>query len=210
VPAGGSGGGTGGRPRIIRLNRITDPIPDGADLESTTGPASDPVGAPRADSPADLRTNGVLSDDALMGLALDEARHAAAIGEVPVGAVVARNGRVLVRAHNLRETSGDPTAHAEIVALREAARRLGTWHLEGLTLFVTLEPCFMCAGALVNARVERLVFGASDPKAGAVGSLGDVVRDARLNHRLDVTSGVRAGECGEILRDFFAARRRPS
>ncbi len=189
------------RPRIIRLERITDPIPEGAEFEPEselpTGPASDPLAAP-------------LSDDELMVLALEEARRAAAIGEVPVGAVVASNGRVIARAHNRRETTADPTAHAEIVALREAARRLGTWHLEGTTLVVTLEPCFMCAGALVNARVARLVFGAADPKAGAVGSLGDVPRDARLNHRLDVTSGVRSDECGAVLREFFAARRRSS
>ena len=191
------GGEGASRPRIIRLARITDPIPGEDAVESAAGPASDPAAAP-------------LTDEELMRAALDEALRAARIGEVPVGAVVASNGRIVARAHNLRETNADPTAHAEILALREAARKLGTWHLEGLTLVVTLEPCFMCAGALVNARVDRLVFGAPDPKAGAVGSLADVVRDVRLNHRLDVTSGVCADECGAVLREFFAARRRPS
>jgi tRNA(adenine34) deaminase len=143
----------------------------------------------------------------LMAVALDEARTAAAEDEVPVGAVVVRGDEVLARAHNQREADDDPTAHAEILAIREAARRLGSWRLDGCELIVTLEPCFMCAGALVNARVSRLVFGATDPKAGAVGSLADVVRDPRLNHRMEVTAGVRAAECGDLLRAFFAARR---
>ena len=146
-------------------------------------------------------------DAAAMGEALAEARAAAGAGEVPVGAVVVCEGAVIARAHNRREGDGDPTAHAEVLALREAARHLRTWHLEGCTLYVTLEPCFMCAGALVNARVARLVYGAMDPKAGAVGSLHDVPRDERLNHRLEVRAGVRSEECGQVLRDFFAARR---
>jgi tRNA(adenine34) deaminase len=113
------------------------------------------------------------------------------------------------RGHNRREVDQDPTAHAEILALREAARTLGTWRLEGCTLYVTLEPCTMCAGALVLARLDRLVFGADDPKAGAVGALYDIPRDPRLNHRVEVTRGVEAERCGELLRSFFAARRRP-
>jgi tRNA(adenine34) deaminase len=144
-----------------------------------------------------------------MALALEEARAAEKDGEVPVGAVVVAGGRVLARARNRRETDKDPTAHAELLALREAARALGDWHLETAALYVTLEPCFMCAGALVNARLGRLVFGATDPKAGAVGSLANVPADPRLNHRLPVTSGVLAQECGDLLRAFFRARRAP-
>lgn len=140
--------------------------------------------------------------------ALEEAEQAALVGEVPVGAVIVHRGQVIARAHNRRELDGDPTAHAEILALREAAEALGSWRLEGCTLYVTLEPCFMCAGAVVNGRVERLVFGAFDPKAGAVGSLADVPGDQRLNHRPEVTGGVLAEDCGRILKAFFAARRR--
>jgi tRNA(adenine34) deaminase len=124
-----------------------------------------------------------------------------------VGAVVARDGDVLASAGNARERLGDPTAHAEILALREAARRTGSWRLDGCTLVVTLEPCAMCAGAIVLARVERVVFGALDPKAGFAGSLGDLVRDPRLNHRAELTTGVLAEECGEVLRAFFRERR---
>jgi len=143
-----------------------------------------------------------------MDVALDEARRAAAHGDVPVGAVVVdATGAVIACAHNERELAADPTAHAEILALRQAAETLGTWRLDGCTLVVTLEPCTMCAGALVAARVDRLVLGAWDPKAGAVSSLWDVVRDARLNHRVEVTAGVRAGECEAILQEFFAAKR---
>ena len=140
--------------------------------------------------------------------ALAEARRAAASGEVPVGAVVVgAAGELLARAHNRREAEQDPTAHAELVAVRRAAAASGSWRLEGATVYVTLEPCAMCAGALVLARVARLVFGASDPKAGYCGSLGDLVRDPRLNHRLEVAAGVLAEECGALLRGFFAARR---
>jgi tRNA(adenine34) deaminase len=146
-------------------------------------------------------------DDRLMRSALEEARAAAALGDVPVGAVVARGDEVLARAGNARERERDPTAHAEILALRQAARAVGSWHLEGCTLYVTLEPCAMCAGALVLARIDRLVFGAADPKAGFAGSLGDIVRDGRLNHEVEVTVGVLAEECGEVLRAFFAERR---
>jgi tRNA(adenine34) deaminase len=143
-----------------------------------------------------------------MALALDEARAAAALDEVPVGAVVlSAEGEVLARGHNIRERSLDPTGHAEIVALRRAGELLGDWQLVGCTLVVTLEPCTMCAGAIVLARVRRLVFGAWDDKAGAVGSLWDVVRDRRLNHRPEVVSGVREAECARLLTDFFDRRR---
>jgi tRNA(adenine34) deaminase len=142
-----------------------------------------------------------------MRLALDQARMASMHGDVPVGAVVVdQAGSVLAAASNEREVRHDPTAHAEILVLREAARRLHSWRLTGLTLVVTLEPCTMCAGALVLARVARLVFGAFDPKAGAVSSLFDVVRDPRLNHRVDVRGGILEDECGALLKDFFAGR----
>jgi tRNA(adenine34) deaminase len=144
-----------------------------------------------------------------MDQAIAEAELAAAHDDVPIGAVVVRDGELLARAHNRREVDQDPTAHAEILALRDAARALGTWRLEGCTLVVTLEPCTMCAGALVLARLDRLVFGADDPKAGAVGALYDIPRDPRLNHQVEVVRGVEAERCGELLRSFFAARRRP-
>lgn len=143
----------------------------------------------------------------MMGLALAEARRCLSWGDVPVGAVVARGEEALSVAGNQRERLADPTAHAEILALREASSLLGTWRLEGCTMYVTVEPCAMCAGALVLARVDGLVFGAADPKAGFAGSLGDLVRDARLNHRLEVEGGVRAEEAGALLREFFTARR---
>ena len=147
-------------------------------------------------------------DEALMRLALDEARLAQAHGDVPVGAVVVDDaGNVLGRGHNRREERGDPVAHAEIEAIREAARARGLWRLDGATLYVTLEPCPMCAGALVNARVTALVYGAKDPRAGAVDSLFGLCTDARLNHRLAVRGGVLEAECGEILRRFFRERR---
>ena len=142
-----------------------------------------------------------------MGAAVEEARRCPAWGDVPVGAVVARDGKILGGAGNERERRQDHTAHAELLALRAAAGALGSWRLEGCTMYVTLEPCAMCAGGLVLARVSRLVFGAADPKAGFAGSLGDLVRDPRLNHRLEVTSGVLAEECGDLLRAFFADRR---
>jgi len=143
-----------------------------------------------------------------MELAIAEAQAAAAAGEVPVGAVVVdAAGELVARAHNRRESEQDPTAHAELLVIRDAARALGSWRLEGATLYVTLEPCAMCAGAIVLARVERLVFGAADPKAGFCGSLGDLVRDARLNHRVEVAAGVEAEACGALLREFFAGLR---
>jgi tRNA(adenine34) deaminase len=146
-------------------------------------------------------------DERLMAGALEEARACLTWGDVPIGAVVARGEEVLAAFGNERERRADPTGHAEILALREAASKLGTWRLEGCTIYVTLEPCAMCAGAMVLARVERLVFGAEDPKAGFAGSLGDLVRDARLNHRLEVESGVLAEEAGDLLKEFFAKRR---
>jgi tRNA(adenine34) deaminase len=148
-------------------------------------------------------------DEQMMGLALQEARRCLPWGDVPIGAVVARGSEVLGAAGNQRERLGDPTAHAEVLALREAAQRLGNWRLTGCAMWVTLEPCAMCAGALVLARLDRLAFATADPKAGFVGSLGDLARDPRLNHRLKVESGIRAAESSELLRQFFAVRRRP-
>jgi tRNA(adenine34) deaminase len=143
-----------------------------------------------------------------MRAALEEAAAALATEDVPVGAVVVdEQGRVVGRGRNRREADGDPTAHAEVVAIREAARSRGEWRLEGCTLVVTLEPCTMCAGAIGLARLDRLVFGAFDDKAGAVGSLWDVLRDRRLNHRPEVVAGVLAEESAALLLDFFAAQR---
>jgi len=143
-----------------------------------------------------------------MGLALEQARRAAGTGDVPVGAVVLdATGEVIGTGVNRREADGDPTAHAEVLALRAAAASRGEWRLEGCTLVVTLEPCAMCAGALVLARVSRLVLGAWDPKAGAAGSVWDLVRDRRVNHRVEVVGGVREAECSALLLDFFAGRR---
>ncbi|MCN9243169.1 tRNA adenosine(34) deaminase TadA [Streptomyces sp. RY43-2] len=142
-----------------------------------------------------------------MRLALDEAGRATAGGDVPVGAVLlGTDGSVLATGHNEREATGDPTAHAEILALRRAAAALGEWRLSGCTLVVTLEPCTMCAGALQQSRVDRVVYGARDEKAGAAGSLWDLVRDRRLNHRPEVIEGVLADECARLLTDFFRTR----
>jgi tRNA(adenine34) deaminase len=143
----------------------------------------------------------------MMRVALSAAAGCAASGDVPVGAVVARGGELLASEGNARERLGDPTAHAEVLALRAAADVIGSWRLEGCSLYVTLEPCAMCAGALVLARVDRLVFGAADPKAGFAGSLGNLVEDARLNHRPVVDGGILQEECGDILRAFFRERR---
>jgi len=144
----------------------------------------------------------------VMRLALARARHALGTGDVPVGAVVVGpDGAVVGEGHNAREADGDPTAHAEVLALRAAARTLGRWRLEDCTLVVTLEPCLMCAGAIVLARVPRVVFGAWDPKAGASGSQWDVLRDRRVNHRPEVLGGVLEDECGEVLREFFESQR---
>ncbi|HUF78501.1 MAG TPA: tRNA adenosine(34) deaminase TadA [Thermoanaerobaculia bacterium] len=147
------------------------------------------------------------TDERWMRSALGEAARAEGLGEVPIGAVVVRGSEVIGRGHNRREVDRDPLAHAEMVAIAEAARAVGGWRLEGCSLYVTLEPCAMCAGALVNCRMTRLVFGAADPKAGFCGSLGDLVRDPRLNHRLEVTGGVLAAECGRQLRAFFQGLR---
>jgi tRNA(adenine34) deaminase len=146
-------------------------------------------------------------DRAMMELALEDARLALGWGDVPIGAVVARGDDVLGRAGNARERDSDPTAHAEILAIRAAAASLHSWRLTGCAIYVTLEPCAMCAGALVLARLDRLVFGAMDPKAGFAGSLGDLTRDSRLNHRLEVESGVLESDAARLLRQFFEARR---
>ncbi len=139
--------------------------------------------------------------------AIAEARKAEAIGEVPVGAVIVHQERIIARAHNLRESTQDPLAHAEALALREAARQRSGWRLDGCTIFVTLEPCPMCAGALVNSRIDRLVFGAWDPKAGYCGSLENLLADSRLNHRVEIREGVLERECAEILKAFFSRLR---
>lgn len=149
------------------------------------------------------------TDEAMMQLALAEAREAEAAGDVPVGAVVVGpDGTVLARDRNRRETDHDPTAHAEVLALRAAAQRRGAWRLPGVTVYATLEPCPMCAGALINARISRLVYGCADPKSGAIDTLFTIGRDLRLNHRFEVTSGVLAEPSAELLRAFFAPRRR--
>jgi len=149
-----------------------------------------------------------MDDERWMQEALAAARQGGALGEVPVGAVVVLDGAVVGRGFNRREIDGDPLAHAEICAIRQAAAAVAGWRLDGCTMYVTLEPCAMCAGALVNSRIDRLVYGARDPKAGYCGSLGDLVRDPRLNHRLEVTAGVLDASCGQLLKDFFARLRR--
>ena len=145
--------------------------------------------------------------DALMQAALDQAALAEAAGDVPIGAVVVRGGEVLAAAHNRRIIDRDPTAHAEMLAIRQAAAKVGDWRLGGCMMVVTLEPCCMCAGAIVLARMDRVVYGAADPKAGAVDTLYRLCTDERLNHRLEVVSGVRAQECGAVLARFFRAQR---
>ncbi len=143
-----------------------------------------------------------------MRLALSQARMAAQRGEVPVGAVVTRGDRLVASAHNLREVDRDPTAHAELLAIIRASQVLGRWRLSGCTLYVTLEPCPMCAGAIVNARLDRVVYGATDPKAGAVRSLFTIADDPRLNHRASLTAGILEDDCSAILKNFFRARRK--
>ncbi len=147
------------------------------------------------------------SDEAMMQIAIREAMAARSHDDVPVGAVVVFRGRVIGRGHNQREALHDPTAHAEMIAITAAAEYLKSWRLDDCTLYVTLEPCVMCAGAMVLARLPRLVFGTADPKAGACGSVYDVVRDGRLNHRVSVVGGVLAGECAELLHEFFRGKR---
>ena len=149
-----------------------------------------------------------MKDADYMQEALLEARLAGSEGEVPVGAVVVHEGEIIGRGRNLRESAQDPLAHAEILAIRDAETGVAGWRLTGCEIYVTLEPCAMCAGALVNSRIERLVFAARDPKAGFCGSLGNIVQDDRLNHRLEVVEGVLADEAGALLREFFASLRR--
>jgi tRNA(adenine34) deaminase len=146
-------------------------------------------------------------DAAWMELALEQAALAAAVGEVPVGALVIKDGEIIGRGHNRNLLDDDPTAHAEIVALRQAAARLGNHRLIGCTMVATIEPCSMCAGALIHARLARLVFGASDPKAGAAGSVLQVINHPGLNHRMEITAGVLASKCSEVLQDFFRQKR---
>ena len=148
-----------------------------------------------------------MNDDQAMYLALEEARAAMEHEDVPVGALVIVGDEVVSSRHNERQLTGDPTAHAEILALRDAATHLGTWRLDAATLVTTLEPCPMCAGAALNARIKHVIFGAHDPKAGAVETLYNLLADPRLNHEAQITSGVLADECGEILTSFFAERR---
>lgn len=159
-----------------------------------------PLARPLATSHLPLATG-------FMHAALAQAQHALAANEVPVGAVIVREGRIIAAAHNSRETLHDPTAHAEMIAITQAASELGDWRLEGCTLYVTLEPCPMCAGAIVQARIPRVVYGATDPKAGAVATLYQLLADHRLNHQAEVVAGVLAAECGDILTQFFRAQR---
>ncbi|MFT8318146.1 MAG: tRNA adenosine(34) deaminase TadA [Sporolactobacillus sp.] len=142
-------------------------------------------------------------DEVYMGQAIAQAEKAAAIGEVPIGAVIVKDGRVIARNYNRRETLQDPAAHAELLAIRKASAILGTWRLSGCTLYVTLEPCPMCAGAIVQSRIDRLVFGAPDPKAGCCGTLLNLVQEPRFNHRAEVASGICEAECASLLTTFF-------
>lgn len=149
-----------------------------------------------------------MNDNYYMGLALEEARKAYDLGEVPIGAVLVMDNQVIASAHNMRESWHDATAHAEVIAIREACNSLRRWRLTGATLYVTIEPCPMCSGALVMSRIDRLVYGSPDYKAGAVESLFNIVQNPALNHRLEVTAGVRADECTAIMKDFFRQRRK--
>lgn len=142
-----------------------------------------------------------------MEMALEEAKLAYDKGEVPIGAVLVHDGQVIAQAHNLRETGGDPTAHAEVVAIRQGAKQLGGWRLANTTLYVTIEPCSMCAGAIVNARIPNLVYGALDPKAGGVDSVFNITANPLLNHQVNVIGGVMEAECAQLMKDFFRARR---
>src|SRR3972149_12262492 len=153
------------------------------------------------------RPDPLNDDDRFMNIALEEARIAAYAGEVPIGAVAVIGNEVIARGHNLRETLNDPTAHAEMIVIREASGKLGQWRLTDVTLYVTIEPCAMCAGAIVLARIPRVVFGAEDPKAGAGGSLFQILQEPALNHRVELVTGVREDRCRSILKDFFANRR---
>lgn len=144
-----------------------------------------------------------IDDEKFMQMALAEAKNAADFGEVPIGAVIVRNGVVVGRGYNLRERAKDPTAHAELLAIKQASETLGGWRLIGCTLYVTLEPCPMCAGAIVQSRIDRVVYGVSDPKAGCAGTLMNLLQEERFNHQVEVTSGILAEECSVILKDFF-------
>jgi tRNA(adenine34) deaminase len=148
------------------------------------------------------------NEERFMAQAINEALNAEAIGEVPIGAVIVRDEKIIARAHNLRETSKDPTAHAEILAIRAASQILGGWRLSGCTLYVTLEPCPMCAGAIVQSRVSRVVYGACDPKAGCAGTLLDLLQEPRFNHQVDYEGGVMEEECSYLLKRFFQNLRR--
>jgi len=147
-------------------------------------------------------------DERYMRLAIDQAEIARENGDVPVGAVIVHEGRLIAKAYNQRQQLQDPTAHAEIIALTQAAEAVGNWHLHNCTIYVTLEPCAMCAGALVLARMDRLVYGCDDPKTGACGSLYNIVQDERLNHRVEITGGILQDRCSKVLQDFFQKRRR--
>jgi tRNA(adenine34) deaminase len=149
-----------------------------------------------------------LDDNYYMGLALNEAQKAYEIGEVPIGAILVLDGQVVATGHNMRESWHDATAHAEMIAIREACQKLGRWRLTGLTLYVTIEPCPMCAGALVMSRIDRLVYGSADAKAGAIESIFNIAQNDALNHSMMVTSGIRAHECAQIMKDFFKQRRK--
>jgi len=151
-----------------------------------------------------------MNDVYFMGIALEEARKAYNKAETPVGAIVVKDDEIISRGHNLRETLYDPTAHAELLAIKDASIKLGRWRLTDCTVYVTLEPCAMCSGAMILARVKRLVYGASDPKAGMVGSLMNLLSFEKLNHQVEVESGVLAEECGAILTEFFSSRRKSS
>lgn len=188
------------------IGRTRRPLQDRGRRLSPTDTAPHRV-YPHIPTSSNRQARSVLTDEELMRLAIAEAERARSLGEVPIGCAIAVDGEVVALAHNLRESSCDPTAHAEVLALRSAAKNLGSWRLEGATVVSTLEPCPMCAGALLSARVARLVFGAPDPKAGAVSSLYNLVQDPRLNHEIAVTAGVLQNECGELLTSFFSALR---
>src|SRR5450759_2608380 len=185
-------------------------VRDGAEVFRTRYALSTRQGGAPASRVRPLAAGAILrrmSDETHMRLALDEARKAGAAGEVPIGAVVVCGDVVVAHGHNRRETDADPTAHAEMIAVREASKALGRWRLSGCTVYVTLEPCPMCAGALHAARIDRCVYGATDPKAGALGTLYDIASDQRLNHRYEVTAGVLADESSAILKEFFSSLR---
>ncbi len=161
----------------------------------------------QTNEPNNKKTKNGEVDKQYMRIAIEQARIAQENSDVPIGAVIVHDGQIIGKAYNQREQLQDPTAHAEIIALTQAAAALENWHLNGCTMYVTLEPCPMCAGALVLARIDRLVFGCNDPKTGACGSLYNIVQDERLNHRVEITSGVLADECAELLQQFFQKKR---